>query len=90
MQVGCVPTTDWPAGRLLPAIGDQRAAGALEQAFQGIAARYGMSTADFVAMQFEYPRRRETHEMQGKQIQCRQYARPADQGRASIDCGKST
>jgi putative intracellular protease/amidase len=47
---------DWPAERLLPAIGELRPARALDQALQGIEARYGMSTADFVAMQLEYPR----------------------------------
>ena len=46
----------WPAEQLLPAIGDQQPAEALDQALHDIAARYGMHTADFVAMQLEYPR----------------------------------
>jgi putative intracellular protease/amidase len=50
--------TSWPAERLLPAIGDQQPAQALDQALHGIAARYGMRTADFVAMQLEYQRQR--------------------------------
>jgi hypothetical protein len=33
----------------------------LEQALRGIAARYGMRTADFVAMQLEYPRQGTSH-----------------------------
>jgi putative intracellular protease/amidase len=48
--------TSWSADHLLPAIGSQRPAQALDQALQGIAARYGMPTADLVAMQLEYPR----------------------------------
>ena len=48
--------TSWPAERLLPAIGERQPAQALDQALDGIAARYGMRTADFVAMQLEYPR----------------------------------
>ena len=47
--------TSWPAEQLLPAIGDRQPAKALDQALHGIAARYGMRTADFVAMQLEYP-----------------------------------
>ena len=39
----------------LPAI-DQRPKQALDAALQGIEARYGMRTADFVATQLEYPR----------------------------------
>jgi putative intracellular protease/amidase len=50
--------TSWPAEQLLPLIGDQQPAQALDQALHGIAARYGMRTADFVAMQLEYPRQR--------------------------------
>ena len=46
----------WPAERLLPAIGDRQPARALDEALHGITARYGMRTADFVAMQLEYPR----------------------------------
>ena len=44
----------WPAERLLPAIGSRQPAGALDDALQGISARYGTRTADFVAMQLEY------------------------------------
>jgi hypothetical protein len=47
--------TGWPAERLLPAAGGLQPARALDQALQGIAARYGMRTAEFVAMQLEYP-----------------------------------
>jgi putative intracellular protease/amidase len=48
--------TRWPAERLLPEIESRRPADALDQALHGIAARYGSRTADFVAMQLEYPR----------------------------------
>ncbi len=48
----------WPAERLLPAIAKLQPAKALDQALQGIEARYGMGTADLVAMQLEYPRAR--------------------------------
>jgi putative intracellular protease/amidase len=48
----------WPDGRLLPAIGDRPPAHALDGALEGIATRYGMRTAAFVAMQLEYPTRR--------------------------------
>jgi putative intracellular protease/amidase len=48
--------TSWSAEDLLPAIGTQRPAQALDQALQGIASRYGTPTADLVAMQLEYPR----------------------------------
>jgi putative intracellular protease/amidase len=44
----------WP-GKRLPAVGS-RPAEELDHALQAIAARYGASTADFVAMQLEYPR----------------------------------
>ncbi len=47
----------WPAEHLLPAIGARQPARALDDALDGISARYGMRTADFVAMQLEYPRR---------------------------------
>jgi putative intracellular protease/amidase len=49
-------TENWPAERLLPAIGDLPPAKALDQALLGIAVRYGTATTDFVAMQLEYPR----------------------------------
>ena len=42
---------NWPAERLLPAIGDRQPAEALDEALHGNQARYGMRTADFVAMQ---------------------------------------
>jgi putative intracellular protease/amidase len=48
----------WPAGRRLPAIGGRQPARALDQTLDEIAARYGARTADFVAMQLEYPRQR--------------------------------
>ena len=46
----------WPAEHLLPAIGNRQPARALDEALQGIGTRYGMRTANFVAMQLEYPR----------------------------------
>jgi len=46
----------WPAEHLLPAIGDHQPARELDEALHGITTRYGMRTADFVAMQLEYPR----------------------------------
>ena len=46
----------WPAERLLPAIGDRNRQEPWTKPFDGITARYGMRTADFVAMQLEYPR----------------------------------
>jgi len=52
---------NWPAERLLPAIGGLQPAKALDQALLDIGARYGMRTADFVAMQLEYPRHRAPH-----------------------------
>ena len=51
----------WPAERLVPAIGDRPPARALDDALDRITARYGMHTADFVAMQLEYPRRDNAH-----------------------------
>ncbi|WP_029582811.1 DJ-1/PfpI family protein [Bradyrhizobium sp. URHD0069] len=51
----------WPPERLLPAIGELQPAKALDQALFGVEARYGMRTADFVAMQLEYPRHRASH-----------------------------
>jgi hypothetical protein len=47
---------DWPAERRLPAIGVTPPAKALDQTLAAIEERYGMPTADFVAMQLEYPR----------------------------------
>jgi putative intracellular protease/amidase len=52
---------NWPAERRLPAIGDLPPAKALDHALLGIEARYGMPTADFVAMQLEYPRLKAPH-----------------------------
>jgi transcriptional regulator GlxA family with amidase domain len=52
--------TNWPAERLLPSAGDRKPAEALDNALNGIAARYGTRTTDFVAMQLEYPRQRAT------------------------------
>jgi putative intracellular protease/amidase len=52
--------TSWPAARRLPSVGDRKPAEALDDALQGIAARYGTRTTDFVAMQLEYPRHRAT------------------------------
>ena len=46
----------WPAEHLLPTIGNQQPARALDEALRGIAVRYGMRTAEFVALQLEYPR----------------------------------
>jgi hypothetical protein len=46
---------NWAAERSLPAI-DNQPAQALDGALRGIEVRYGTRTADFVAMQLEYPR----------------------------------
>ncbi|HMJ55359.1 MAG TPA: DJ-1/PfpI family protein [Polyangiaceae bacterium] len=46
----------WPAEHLLPAIGDRQPARALDETLHGISDRYGIRTADIVAMQLEYPR----------------------------------
>jgi hypothetical protein len=48
--------TSWPAERLLPAIGGLPPARALDRVLQGIATCYRTRTADFVAMQLEYPK----------------------------------
>jgi putative intracellular protease/amidase len=53
-----VVAAEWPAERTLPAIGQRPPARALEDALDRIAGRYGVRTANFVAMQLEYPRRR--------------------------------
>src|SRR6201999_3245724 len=42
-------TTSWPAEHLLPAIGERQPATALDEALDGITARYGVRTSDFVA-----------------------------------------
>jgi putative intracellular protease/amidase len=44
----------WPAEHVIPATDAQQPVGALEQALQGIAHRYGTRTANFVAVQIEY------------------------------------
>jgi putative intracellular protease/amidase len=49
-------TADWPAELLQP-VGSLPPAQALDQTLGRIEARYGGRTADFVAMQLEYPRR---------------------------------
>ncbi len=41
---------------LVPAFGEERPAEALDAALRGIATRYGVRTAEVVAMQLEYPR----------------------------------
>ena len=51
----------WPAEHPLPAVGNRQPARALDEALDGISARYGMRTADFVAMQLEYPRPGASH-----------------------------
>ncbi|MCL4183896.1 MAG: DJ-1/PfpI family protein [Burkholderiaceae bacterium] len=48
--------TDWSAQQRLASFGDRRPAQALDETLLAIAARHGMRTADFVAMQLEYPR----------------------------------
>jgi putative intracellular protease/amidase len=52
--------TSWPAERLLPPVENRKPAEALDNALNGITARYGTRTTDFVAMQLEYPRHRAT------------------------------
>ncbi len=57
--VGVLPDkimANWPAQTLLPAIGERQPALVLDDTLQAIGARYGARTADFVAMQLEYPR----------------------------------
>jgi transcriptional regulator GlxA family with amidase domain len=44
----------WPAATRLPAV-DRQPATVLDEALDAIRARYGMRTAEFVAMQLEYP-----------------------------------
>jgi transcriptional regulator GlxA family with amidase domain len=48
----------WPDAHRLPSIDGRSAASALDEALQSMSARYGQRTADFVAMQLEYPRPR--------------------------------
>jgi transcriptional regulator GlxA family with amidase domain len=47
---------DWPAAQTPPAVTGLPPAQALDQTLRAIDARYGPRTADFVAMQLEYPR----------------------------------
>jgi putative intracellular protease/amidase len=47
---------EWPAKQTPPAAASLPPARALDQTLQAIDARYGPRTADFVAMQLEYPR----------------------------------
>jgi len=47
---------DWPAKQVPPAAAHLTPARALDQTLHAIDARYGSRTADFVAMQLEYPR----------------------------------
>jgi hypothetical protein len=51
---------NWPAERMLPSVGDQKPAEALDNALEEITARYGTRTTDFVAMHLEDPRHRAT------------------------------
>jgi putative intracellular protease/amidase len=55
----------WPAERQLPAIGNLQPATALDEALRGITVRYGVRTADFVAMQLEYPRPAQREDRRG-------------------------
>ena len=54
-------TASWPAERLLSAIGARQPARALDETLHEIHARYGPDTADFVAVQLEYPKRGASH-----------------------------
>jgi len=57
--IGILPdriATNWPAEQRIPAVGERPPAKALDETLHAIAARYGARTADFVAMQLEYPR----------------------------------
>jgi putative intracellular protease/amidase len=56
---------NWPAERQLPAIGNQQPARVLDEALRGITVRYGVRTADFVAMQLEYPRQAQPGDRRG-------------------------
>ena len=47
---------EWPAERSLPSVDITPPAQALDQTLKGIEMRYGTPTADFVAVQLEYPR----------------------------------
>jgi hypothetical protein len=55
--IGILPdhiATSWPSERTLPAIGNRKPARALDDALRSIGVRYGMRTAEVVAMQLEY------------------------------------
>jgi transcriptional regulator GlxA family with amidase domain len=54
-------TASWPDEHLIPAIQDRQPARALDDALHAIATRYGPRTADFVAMQLEYPREKSSN-----------------------------
>jgi transcriptional regulator GlxA family with amidase domain len=54
-DLGLTVTTNWPSERLLPQIGSKPPAKALDDVVQAIGARYGTGTAEFVAVQLEYP-----------------------------------
>jgi transcriptional regulator GlxA family with amidase domain len=47
--------TSWPDARRLPAIGERQPSRALDETLDAIARRYGRPTANFVAIQLEYP-----------------------------------
>jgi transcriptional regulator GlxA family with amidase domain len=51
-------STTWSKGPRLPGVGDHQPAPALDEALRAIDARYGASTAKFVAMQLEYPEKK--------------------------------
>jgi hypothetical protein len=46
--------TGWPSQQLTPSFQQEPAASAVNAALHGVQARYGMRTADLVAMQLEY------------------------------------
>ncbi|WP_416797509.1 DJ-1/PfpI family protein [Ciceribacter azotifigens] len=48
--------TNWPDGRLVTTVPDQRPAVVLDRTLEAIATRYDEPTTDVVAMQLEYPR----------------------------------
>jgi transcriptional regulator GlxA family with amidase domain len=50
-------SANWPADRHVPPAVNQPPAKALDESLRAIAARYGVSTADYVAAQLEYPTR---------------------------------
>jgi hypothetical protein len=62
--IGIVPdriAASWPAPHPPSPIQDRPPARALAEALDGIGDRYGPRTADFVAMQLEYPRPSASH-----------------------------